>query len=353
MVRERNPDINTKPLAKKWLKNNPVQKELFLQVLTEILFLYSGDSNGYVNLSSPVQYRFNYKSQEEDCLKILAFVGRVSVVIKSNRPLKDIVSGEEIIIKDNKALSSLIKKIKKNRLTNFDSSKTTASSKNSIEVINKNKIEKLFPVGSVIASGARRKFFKITEILEDKVRIQPTESSTTSRLSYKKLTVLIENFDAIDPKRIEKGVGDILNKYGLRDTQNESYLYGFSRAYLNFNSVLANEYVESELEKSVKKSLSSEPNVRRKRLNSAPKMPRLLLTTLTSYYRNADVIAEILEQSKGICGNCAKPAPFFRKKDGSPYLEVHHILPLSLGGEDTVENAIALCPNCHREAHFG
>ncbi|OOL15317.1 hypothetical protein BXQ27_32765, partial [Klebsiella aerogenes] len=26
---------------------------------------------------------------------------------------------------------------------------------------------------------------------------------------------------------------------------------------------------------------------------------------------------------------------------------------LSNGGEDSVENAIALCPNCHRQAHFG
>jgi hypothetical protein len=28
-------------------------------------------------------------------------------------------------------------------------------------------------------------------------------------------------------------------------------------------------------------------------------------------------------------------------------------VPLARGGEDTVENAVAVCPNCHREAHFG
>ncbi|WP_163591073.1 HNH endonuclease, partial [Klebsiella variicola] len=39
--------------------------------------------------------------------------------------------------------------------------------------------------------------------------------------------------------------------------------------------------------------------------------------------------------------------------DGTPFLEVHHIEWLSNGGEDSVENAIALCPNCHRQAHFG
>ncbi|BDZ92717.1 hypothetical protein VEE69_15940 [Escherichia coli] len=41
------------------------------------------------------------------------------------------------------------------------------------------------------------------------------------------------------------------------------------------------------------------------------------------------------------------------KEDGTPFLEVHHIEWLSKGGEDSVENAIALCPNCHRQAHYG
>ncbi|MEE7094460.1 HNH endonuclease, partial [Escherichia coli O10] len=41
------------------------------------------------------------------------------------------------------------------------------------------------------------------------------------------------------------------------------------------------------------------------------------------------------------------------QEDGTPFLEVHHIEWLSKGGEDSVENAIALCPNCHRQAHYG
>jgi 5-methylcytosine-specific restriction endonuclease McrA len=31
----------------------------------------------------------------------------------------------------------------------------------------------------------------------------------------------------------------------------------------------------------------------------------------------------------------------------------HHVKQLAHGGEDTVENAIAVCPNCHRKAHHG
>lgn len=46
---------------------------------------------------------------------------------------------------------------------------------------------------------------------------------------------------------------------------------------------------------------------------------------------------------------CRMPAPFVRKADGTPYLEVHHTL--AARGEDTGETAVAFCPNCHRAAH--
>ena len=76
------------------------------------------------------------------------------------------------------------------------------------------------------------------------------------------------------------------------------------------------------------------------------------------YPRNPDVVAEVLERANGICECCKKPAPFKRKKKQNKdklegYLEVHHKIFLSQGGNDTVENAEALCPNCHREKHYG
>ena len=71
------------------------------------------------------------------------------------------------------------------------------------------------------------------------------------------------------------------------------------------------------------------------------------------YRRNPDVIAEVLHRALGKCEGCLSPAPFERASDGSPYLEVHHRILLSQGGEDTVANAFALCPNCHRKLHFG
>ena len=39
--------------------------------------------------------------------------------------------------------------------------------------------------------------------------------------------------------------------------------------------------------------------------------------------------------------------------DGDFYLEVHHPKRLADNGSDTPSNAVALCPNCHREMHYG
>ena len=79
--------------------------------------------------------------------------------------------------------------------------------------------------------------------------------------------------------------------------------------------------------------------------------PAVLTGTKSFFRRNPHVVAEARFSAKGVCQACKKYAPFWSK--GLPYLEVHHIKPLAQGGEDTIDNAIALCPNCHREKHFG
>jgi 5-methylcytosine-specific restriction protein A len=92
---------------------------------------------------------------------------------------------------------------------------------------------------------------------------------------------------------------------------------------------------------------------RKKRLESAPRKPARRLVEVVQFQRNPDVVAEVLSRADGECERCEQRAPFTRRSDGTPYLEVHHIVQLAEDGDDTVENAIALCPNCHRRAHFG
>lgn len=71
-----------------------------------------------------------------------------------------------------------------------------------------------------------------------------------------------------------------------------------------------------------------------------------------AFVRDPAVKAWVLKSANGICELCNSPAPFF-KQDGVPYLEVHHVLPLSEGGSDRVSNTVAVCPNCHMRFHYG
>jgi hypothetical protein len=70
------------------------------------------------------------------------------------------------------------------------------------------------------------------------------------------------------------------------------------------------------------------------------------------FQRETAVVADVLDRANGICELCGKEAPFINSL-GQPFLEVHHIIPLSENGPDVVDNAVGLCPNCHREAHLG
>ena len=119
------------------------------------------------------------------------------------------------------------------------------------------------------------------------------------------------------------------------------------------NKIETFESIEQEFWTSVTDSLKLSRDSRRKRLESANPKPELVETVIQRYKRNPDVVAEVLSRANGKCESCDCDAPFIRKKDNTPYLEVHHRKPLSNGGADTVDNAFALCPNCHRELHFG
>lgn len=94
--------------------------------------------------------------------------------------------------------------------------------------------------------------------------------------------------------------------------------------------------------------------LRTRKLEGIPrgiKNPTKVTSSVSSFVRDPLVKAWVLNTANGQCEGCGNEAPF-KTYDGAPYLEVHHVVPLSENGPDEIRNAVALCPNCHRKAHY-
>jgi 5-methylcytosine-specific restriction endonuclease McrA len=83
------------------------------------------------------------------------------------------------------------------------------------------------------------------------------------------------------------------------------------------------------------------------------KKPSRRTTTQLTYERDALVVSIARKRSNQTCEipNC-ESSPI-KLSSGDNYIEVHHIIPLALGGDDAIENVACLCPNHHREIHLG
>jgi len=112
------------------------------------------------------------------------------------------------------------------------------------------------------------------------------------------------------------------------------------------------EYIaeyEKEKKKQVKKLSISQ--LQSQAVKSSSKTSSYRQATSKQYIRNQSIARYTKLKANGICELCEKPAPFF-DKDGEPYLESHHVRWLERGGADSIDNTVALCPNCHKKMHI-
>ena len=102
-----------------------------------------------------------------------------------------------------------------------------------------------------------------------------------------------------------------------------------------------------------KKSISalSDEQLKLKAKNSSNYEPRRRKASTPVFERNIYVSEYAKRRANGFCQLCGAQAPFL-DRENKPYLESHHIIWLSKGGADTIENTVALCPNCHRKMHI-
>ncbi len=74
------------------------------------------------------------------------------------------------------------------------------------------------------------------------------------------------------------------------------------------------------------------------------------ISEVTVYHRNPYLKEAVKRIAEGKCQFCGNDAPFIDNY-GQPYLEEHHVKKLADGGSDTIDNVVAICPNCHRRIH--
>lgn len=125
--------------------------------------------------------------------------------------------------------------------------------------------------------------------------------------------------------------------------------HNFTSEIISTKEDLIDNIIISERVKAKKLDINS----LKKKATSSLKIATKTHVEKTQFVRNQYVVEYAKRLANGICQDCLKPAPFKNKIDGEPFLETHHIIPLSDEGEDTIENTIALCPNCHRKRHYG
>lgn len=107
-----------------------------------------------------------------------------------------------------------------------------------------------------------------------------------------------------------------------------------------------------QLDDQVRLALALSSYSRLEKIRSSGK-PKKITITKTIDDLDPHVIAEVLNRARGMCENCLQPAPFYKKSDYQPYLEIYVKKPLEQDGEANLENLMAVCPNCHQRLIHG
>lgn len=69
--------------------------------------------------------------------------------------------------------------------------------------------------------------------------------------------------------------------------------------------------------------------------------------------RGASIVNSLKNILGAVCQICETKG--FEKQDGGKYIEAHHIMQIALNAPHSLcsDNIILVCPNCHRELHYG
>ena len=171
-----------------------------------------------------------------------------------------------------------------------------------------------------------------------------------------------------DDKKIQKAIADNLNRITGKNRTGDAIGYrignyktvdpNYKKAGLTSGQKLCKKYWDIYVTNDPSKTKIA--NIYSKFINgcvtsiiqggSTLSSVKTTVTSVVVYNRSQVVKDKTLQRANGVCELCCNKAPFLNKEK-KPYLEVHHYIPLSCGGDDLTTNTLALCPNCHRRMH--
>ena len=86
--------------------------------------------------------------------------------------------------------------------------------------------------------------------------------------------------------------------------------------------------------------------------------PAVAPKVVYGWNRDRVIVEQVLKADNYLCEIDAHHKTFVTRRNDQLYLEGHHLIPLSCQNKfdkslDVYANIIGLCPNCHRQLHFG
>lgn len=191
-----------------------------------------------------------------------------------------------------------------------------------------------------------------------KVGDQVLEGNQNKTLYYSNTNgIEVHLFEVLEANRyIYCGVvelsGNPYQEIQIDDNGNERKVWMFPvRPICGIKPVLKEKFVAEQQKKRQKAEAMNIEKLKTLAKSHSSQRPGTRKVVNSEIVRNPYVAEYAKRRANGICQLCGNPAPFKDRK-GTPYLESHHIEWLSEGGADSIENTVALCPNCHRKMHI-
>lgn len=206
-----------------------------------------------------------------------------------------------------------------------------------------------FPIARVVQTKSRKPF-RIEYIDGERLRIRPLASQHKVPVSVelKSLSVVIERYAEVDPRRIVDTINAILKSADAKvDHVTEGYMYALARDYWS-QKVRASQ---STSEGEILPEESEQPVRERRLLEGAPDQ-----RWVNVYERNQEARKLCIAHYKPVCSVCAFKFVNVYGPIGANFIHVHHLKPVaSLGKEYVVDPTVDLrpvCPNCHAMLHI-